>query len=107
MEYFNIPFAGRRDYSSAALDYQGSRGFYWSSSPAGSVDLNLVRSLYLDSSPVSAGSHNYRAFGFSVRCFKNSYVAPKDQTKPEASISTTSTLKSASQTATLSCTDGV
>ena len=77
MEYFNIPFAGLRNYSSAALNGQGSYGLYWSSSPYGSDYPYRARFLYLDSSNVDANNIYYRAYGFSVRCFKNSFESPE------------------------------
>ena len=70
-----LPFAGRRYYFNASLNLQGSYGFYWSSSPD-SASSNNARYLYLDSSNVSADYNDGRAYGYSVRCFKDSYVAP-------------------------------
>jgi hypothetical protein len=75
MDYFYIPFAGRRYYSYADLKNQGSYGNYWSSSPYGSDNPDSARYLYLNSSIVRARSYNTRALGLSVRCFKDSYVA--------------------------------
>ena len=68
----HMPFAGSRTYQAAALSSQGSRWIYWSSSPYG----NRSRCLFLNSSSVTADSLDYRSRAFSVRCFKNSYVAP-------------------------------
>jgi hypothetical protein len=73
-EYFKLPFAGSRNYSDASLIGQGFVGLYWSSSPY-SAGSNYARYLYLNSSLVDANSLNLRAYGFSVRCFKDSYVA--------------------------------
>ena len=75
MNYFKLPIAGRRSYSDASLNNQGSNGIYWSSSP-NSASSNVARYLVLGSSNVVAGNGTYRAFGLSVRCFKDSYVAP-------------------------------
>ena len=74
MNYFKLPFAGSRDSSNASLYDQGSYGYYWSSSPysAGSY---YARYLILASSSVGANYNYYRADGYSVRCFKDSYVA--------------------------------
>jgi hypothetical protein len=72
----HIPFAGRRSSSYASLDLQGSYGIYWSSSPYGSSNPNRASSLDLNSSNVNANNGYERAYGLSVRCFKNSYVAP-------------------------------
>ena len=73
---FKLPFAGHRYYYNASLLNQGLYGFYWSSSPYSSGSPNSVRYLYLNSSYVYANNSHYRACGFSVRCFKDSYVAP-------------------------------
>ena len=75
MDYFKLPFAGGRNYYGASLNGQGSYGYYWSSSPS-SASSNNARYLYLDSSSVYANDYYYRANGFSVRCFKDSCVAP-------------------------------
>jgi hypothetical protein len=71
----HMPFAGYRSYSSAGLDFKDTSGSYWSSSPypAGS---NNARYLYLFSSYVRADYKDNRAYGFSVRCFKDSYETP-------------------------------
>ena len=79
-EAFLLPRAGTRNYSSASLDIQGSDGYYWSSSPYGSSDPYSARRLYLGSSDVYADDNDNRAYGFSVRCFKDSYVAPSTYT---------------------------
>ena len=75
MDYFKLPFAGIRDYSDASLSDQGSNGGYWSSSPDWASS-KYARSLVLDSSSAYANYNDYRAYGYSVRCFKDSYVAP-------------------------------
>jgi len=59
-----LPAAGRRLHNTAALDYVGTRGFYWSST----VNSTNSRYLYFDSSNVIPANNNNRAFGFSVRC---------------------------------------
>lgn len=66
-EDFKLPFAGYRDNSSACVDIQGSRGYYWSSSPFGAS----ARILYVSPDYVGANSNRGRADGLSVRCFKN------------------------------------
>ncbi|MBR4567497.1 hypothetical protein IKO18_03550 [bacterium] len=73
-EYFKLPFAGGRNSSTADLKAQGSYGYYWSSSPY-SAGSSSARTLDLDSSYVDADYINGRAYGLSVRCFKDSYVA--------------------------------
>ena len=75
MDYFKLPFAGDRSYYDASLNDQGSYGYYWSSSP-NSASSNIARDLYLGSSSVDASYLSNRAYGLSVRCFKDSYVAP-------------------------------
>ena len=70
-----MPFAGYRNYSDASLDNQESYGFYWSSSYSSDYPGD-ARYLYLDSSNVYADGDGSRALGSSVRCFKDSYVAP-------------------------------
>ena len=73
--YLKLPMAGYRDYSTADLKYQSSYGNYWSSSPAGSYYPNYACHLSMDAFNVNANASDRRASGFSVRCFKNSYVA--------------------------------
>ena len=75
MDYFKLPFAGGRNYYGASLNGQGSYGYYWSSSPS-SASSDSARRLYLGSSNVNANFNLDRAYGYSVRCFKDSYVAP-------------------------------
>ena len=67
--YFQIPFAGRRNYRDAEVEDQGSKVYLWSSTP----NNGSARSLTLDSSNVYADTTSFRAHGFSVRCFKNTY----------------------------------
>ena len=74
MDYFYIPFAGYRNYPNASLFNQESYGYFWSSSPY-SASSDGARFLYLASSRVSANNYYTRAYGHSVRCFKDSYVA--------------------------------
>ena len=70
---FKLPFAGFRNNSNAIL-YQASYGYYWSSSPY-SATSNSVYYLDLSSSKVAV-SYDSRTYGYSVRCFKDEYVAP-------------------------------
>ena len=53
--------------SNDQASYQGSGGYYWSSSVSGINGL----SLYLNSLIIYTANPNYRAYGFSVRCLKN------------------------------------
>ena len=68
--YFQIPFAGRRDFGDANVSGQGSSAYLWSSTPNG----DDARYLFLNSSYVGASYNHPRAYGLSVRCFKNEYV---------------------------------
>lgn len=62
----NFPMVGYRGSSSAALYGQGSYGACWSSSPNGTYAYNL----YFSASGVKPAEDDYRADGFSVRCFE-------------------------------------
>ena len=64
-----LPFAGLRLRSSAGVYYQGARGYYWSSSR---FNANYAYYLNFGSTALSPQDNRYRAYGFSVRCFKNS-----------------------------------
>ena len=66
-----LPFAGGRLSYDASVYNQGGYGRYWSSSPLPSNASNSYY-LYFDSSNISPQSYNYRAYGYSVRCFKDS-----------------------------------
>ncbi len=59
--------AGYRYRSDATLYYQGSNGNYWSSSPNGTFGHGML----FNSTSINPSNINYRAYGFSVRCFKN------------------------------------
>jgi hypothetical protein len=71
-----MPFAGRRSYSNASLGSQGTQGCYWSSSIHSSSSTYYATLLSLYSSSVSADSNNYRTYGYSVRCFKDTPTIP-------------------------------
>ena len=68
-----LPFAGSRYYSSAGVDSQGIYGYYWSSSRSST---NNAYVLSFNSTALNPQNVKYRAYGFSVRCFKNSPVVP-------------------------------
>ena len=68
-----LPFAGYRYYSSAGVNDQGSNGYYWSSSRSST---NRAYYLSFDSTALIPQNSSVRAYGFSVRCFKNSSVIP-------------------------------
>jgi hypothetical protein len=80
-----LPLAGGRNSMDSSLYNQGSNGFYWSSSPNDSfVYPGNVRNLLLGSSDVDTNvvtnSSFSRAFGLSIRCFKDSPDAPETLT---------------------------
>ena len=73
----HIPFAGSRSYYSAALSDQGSKGFYWTSSPYGGSGWGDHASVVsLNSSDVNVGVYKERAYGCPIRAFKDSYAVP-------------------------------
>ena len=75
MDDLRWPLAGLRYLGSVSdVRYQDAHGYYWSSSPNGEKSRRLF--FDSDSSSVDASSSSYRAYGFSVRCFKN----PEPQT---------------------------
>jgi hypothetical protein len=62
-----MPFTGRRFRSGGTFLNGDYFGRYWSSSPISAYGYQL----YLDSSNINASGDDFRANGFSVRCFKN------------------------------------
>jgi uncharacterized protein (TIGR02145 family) len=62
-----LPASGFRNSSNGSLYYQGTNGYYWSSSIAGISAYNLSFS----SSSVSPANSSNRARGFALRCIKN------------------------------------
>lgn len=62
-----LPFAGYHHRFDGIMFNQSSYGYYWSSSPNGTYGYRL----YFGSSDVTSSDVSVRAFGFSVRCFKN------------------------------------
>lgn len=70
--YLKMPFAGYRSRSSAGVDYQGAYGNYWSASAFG----NVAHHLYFYSSTFIFRNYSNRTWGYSLRCFKNTSVAP-------------------------------
>lgn len=71
----HMPFTGRR-ITSSSTNNQGNYGYYWSSSPYDSEYPYNASSLILTSSNISTNSSGNRAAGYSVRCFKNSFMTP-------------------------------
>ena len=64
----HLPLAGYRNLDTS-LNFQGSRGYYWSSSPSGTY---AASSMIFDLSYVYSQNSDRRAAGFTMRCFKNS-----------------------------------
>lgn len=62
-----LPMSGLRNNSTGSPNNRVSFGYYWSSTPFSTS----AHYLYFNSSNVSPSLSNYRALGFSVRCFKN------------------------------------
>ena len=63
-----LPLSGYHSNSSDAYYNQRTFGYYWASSPPGTYGYVV----YLSATKVSPANSDYRAFGFSVRCLKNS-----------------------------------
>jgi hypothetical protein len=70
MDDFLLPRAGLRSFdSSASTQSQGNVGYYWSSTPSPTYwAFNLV----IANTNVHPKGHHPRAYGFSLRCFKDS-----------------------------------
>jgi hypothetical protein len=62
-----LPFVGWLNQSNSTIDGQGIYGDYWSSSPY----YGNALSLYFYFSDIFPQRENYRAYGYSVRCFRN------------------------------------
>jgi len=62
-----LPASGSRNTSDGALYYQGSGGYYWSASIAGTFSYNL----YFDRGNIITAASNRRGNGFALRCIKN------------------------------------
>lgn len=71
-----MPFAGYRDYGDGDVYDQGGSAYYWSSSPRGRYTPEYAWGLYFDPDYVNPSDDYYRAYGQSIRCFKDSYVTP-------------------------------
>lgn len=71
-EDFKIPFAGQRDRSARVYEI-GDNAYLWSSSPdAGYADARFFGLLPIVAYAIG---DNTRAYAFSVRCFKDSYLS--------------------------------
>ncbi len=62
-----MPMAGYRSQNAGNLVRLDSRGYYWSSSPYGTDGY----SVYFYNFYATPSHNDARAYGFSVRCFKN------------------------------------
>lgn len=79
---FKLPFAGSRNNTNGIFSDNGEMGRYWSSSPNNLSYRDWARRLALaeyssSSSTLNADNKNYRAYGNSLRCFKDSPKAPE------------------------------
>jgi uncharacterized protein (TIGR02145 family) len=63
-----LPCAGRRTWSGGSVINRGTYGDYWSSSPYNAYAYFLN---FQSSSVIPQNLGGSRAYGFSVRCFKN------------------------------------
>lgn len=71
--YLKLPFAGYRSRSSADVSGQGTYGYYWSSSRSSASDAYCI-SFY--SWTLNRRHSLNRAYGYSVRCFKDVPTMP-------------------------------
>ena len=71
-EDFKIPFAGYRYGNDAKVYNMGISALLWSSSPY----VGYVTARNFNLSPLAAYAYSYynRAYAFSLRCFKDSYL---------------------------------
>ena len=67
-----LPFGGYRHNASASINGRSTSGYYWSSIWSG----DRANCLYLSSTSIDANITYYRAFGYSIRWFKDSPVIP-------------------------------
>lgn len=71
--YLKMPMAWRRYNSSANVTNVGASGYYCSSTP---FDAGYSYDLRFNSSSINPQDPQYRAHGFSVRCFKDTPIIP-------------------------------
>jgi len=69
---FLMPLAGYRDRDTSSVNYQGTQGYYWSSTAYNLLNNGNAYNLNFSSSSLQTQSGYGRALGFSVRCFRNS-----------------------------------
>lgn len=70
--YLKMPFAGCRR-SSSSIYNQGETGYYWSATAAGA---HYARVMLFYSEDLYPQLGDCRAFGYSIRCFKNTPAIP-------------------------------
>lgn len=70
--YLKMPAAGFRYWNDAAVYRVGEYGEYWSSTPYS----HIAFSLFFNSSNLDTDKDDTRAFGLSLRCFKDEPVIP-------------------------------
>lgn len=64
-----VPLLGARSYTSATMDWwQGTYGYYRSSTPSSS---NRAYMLLISSNTIAPAADSFRAFAYSLRCFKD------------------------------------
>lgn len=69
-----MPFAGYRECAySSSVRGQGTNGKYWSCSPGANVNACYLN---FSATVLNTGATNYRAYGYSLRPFKNEPVNP-------------------------------
>jgi len=68
---FKIPFAGNRDKDAKVYEIGDSANFWSSSSYYASPGREFARYFFLYPNEASARTSSYRAYAYSVRCFKN------------------------------------
>lgn len=69
---FKIPFAGYRTLSNSGTYWQGSRGYYWTTTPYSTKSYQFA----LVSWAIGVNSAQSRSLGNSLRCFKDEPVIP-------------------------------
>jgi hypothetical protein len=62
-----LPFAGLRDLSTGAMNYQTTIAYYWSTTLTSTYAYTLI----FNASSINPANSRVRAYGFSLRCFKN------------------------------------
>jgi len=71
--YLKMPKAGYRHHNGSEIYNAGSDGYYWSST---SYNASSSYGLNFNSSNINPQYYNYRARGYSIRCFNDTPVIP-------------------------------